>query len=537
MSPFAARRRFSALLARRLALLVAAALAAWMVAGCGIFPQGAYWGVHNGRPSENPSAAPCEPRPPETAAPSPQEEAALRTQLQKSLTARWGSEDLASSAREMKDWIGLGVYSDVMETVVTFYVEPVSYRQLVVAGLESLRAALDNADFLKQFPEAADAAKRERFAQALDILLLKARAADPWFASQAADWVAIVMEKNRAILGLPDGAIVAEFLFGAMDSLDRYSRYLTPEMLRIYEDQMAGRYVGIGAEVTSREGRLFMKVAFEGGAAAKAGLKVGDEITAVEGQSVAGLSIFDLGRKLRGKAGTKVNISVRTGGQGEPREVELVRAVIYLPPVRDAQMLDAERGIAYVRLTEFQDGCADLLGGSVEKLAKQGAKKLILDLRDNPGGSLIEAVYVAGMFLHDGPVVSTRGRALGATWKYDVPWFEPRAWDGPLVILVNEDSASAAELLASALTARDRATAVGRHTYGKGAVQIYFPADWGAAAVSLTIARVWDAKGQCLDGRGVTPQVKVAVPASAPGSLRDDPDVRAAMGVFQRPAP
>jgi carboxyl-terminal processing protease len=518
-------------------VLVAIALAA-LAPGCAVFPQGTYWPAAARHAAVSEPPAGCQPpaasrgaEPPPTAAAG----AARIAALQEKVARHWSSEDLVRSARRMDGPLGRSAWADAMQTVVWFYVDPVTYRGLVVAGLESLRAALENPSFRERFPEAADAAKRGRFAEALDVLLLKARAADPWFAFQAADWLAVAMEKNRAMLGLPDGAVVGEFLFGAMDSLDAYSRYLTPEMLRVYNEALEGAYAGVGAELAVRGARFFIKTLFDGGAAAKAGLRAGDEIVSVGGQPAGGLGLAEIGRRLRGKPGTKVTVGVRTGGEGAPHDVVLVRGVVHLPAARDAQIVDAARRVGYVRLTEFQNGAEAELRRAVESLARQGAKALILDLRDNPGGSLLEAVWAAGMFLEGGPIVRTRGRMPGATWNYDVPWFDAQAWRGPLAVLVNEGTASAAEVMASALEARGRATTVGRRTFGKGAVQIYFPADWGASAVSVTIARVWDVRGECLNGRGVTPQREVAPAASPPESLRDDPVVCAAVEALAAP--
>ena len=505
-------------------------------AGCTIFPEGAYWAPMARRAPESGAGAmhaapiatlkaPAADGALPTAAEAADRGAALRMRIAK----RWSDERLANSARGMDGGLGRSVYADAMQTVVWCYVEPVSYGRLIVAGLESLRAALDEPAFRRRFPEAADDERRTRFAEALEILLLKARAADPWFAFQAADWLAAVMEKNRAMLGLPDGAIVSELLFGAMDSLDPYSRYLTPEMLRSYRDQSAGEYVGVGAEITTRNGRMFIKAVFEGGPAAKAGLKAGDEVVAVDGRPVASINAAELSRRLRGKPGTPVTLAVRAGGEGEPRDLTLTRGTVHLPAVRDAQMLDAARGIAYVRFTEFQDGAEAELRRAIEGLSRQGAKALVLDLRDNPGGGLEESVWAAGMFLDGGPVLRTRGRMIGATWNYDVPLFESRVWAGPLAVLVNERTASAAEVVASALEARGRAAIVGRRTFGKGAVQILFPIEGGASAVCLTMARVYDVRGECLDGRGVVPQRGVAAPPSPPESPAADPDIGAAV--------
>jgi carboxyl-terminal processing protease len=520
-----------------------ALLALTLSAGCTVFPRGAYWPPMARQAPENgagevhaapiatlKSPAACDVLP--TAA----ETTARRMELQPRIAKRWSDDNLVRSAREMDGRLGRAVYADAMQTVVWYYVEPVSYRRLIVAGLESLRTALDDPVFRRQFPEAADDQRRPRFAEATEIMLLKARAADPWLAIQAADWLAAVMEKNRAMLGLPDGAIVSEMLFGAMDSLDPYSRYLTPDMLRTYHEQFAGEYAGIGAEMAARNGRIFIKAVFEGGSAAKAGLKAGDEIVAVDGQPVADVQTPELSRRLRGKPGTTVTLRIRAGGEGEPRDIALARGMVHLPAVRDAQVLDASRGIAYVRFTEFQEGAEGELRRAIEGLSRQGAKSLVLDLRDNPGGSLVESVWAAGMFLDGGPVLRTRGRMIGSTWNYDVPPFESRAWRGPLVVLVNKRTASAAEVVASALAARGRAVVVGRRTYGKGAVQILFPIDWGSSAVCLTMARVYDVNGECIDGRGVVPHRDVAASSSPPDSLAADPDVRAAVELLSADA-
>ena len=534
----AARHRAGRLWARH-PLLILLMGAAALGGGCTIFPQGAYWPPMARRAADGAAA---EPRAPAAragwlsgegrAAAAPDEAAARQAALQPPITRRWSDEDLARSARNMSGWLGRAVYADAMQTVVWFYVEPVSYRRLVVAGLESLRAALENPTFRGRFPEAGDDARRARYGEALDILILKAGAADPWFAFQAADWLAVAMEKNRAMLGLPDGAVVGEFLFGAMDSLDPYSRYLTPAMLRQYREQLRGDYAGIGAEAAARGGRFFIRTVFEGGAAAQAGLAPGDEITAIAGQPVAGLAMAEVGRRLRGRPGEAVTVAVRPGGEGDPREVVLVRSVVHVPAVRDAQVVDAGRAVGYVRLAEFREGAEAALRRAIEGLAGQGARALVLDLRDNPGGELAEAVRVAGLFLPGGRVISTRGRMPGATWTYDVPLLERRAWDGPLAVLVDEGSASAAELVASALGARGRAAVVGRRTFGKGAVQILFPLEWGTSAVCLTMARVYDARGECLDGRGVSPGRPVAAAAAAPPAVRDDPAVRACVESF-----
>ena len=312
---------------------------------------------------------------------------------------------------------------------------------------------------------------------------------------------------------------------------------MTTEMLRDYERELQGTNTGIGAEILDRGGRFFVREVFEGGGAVRAGLKAGDEIVAVEGQWVAGLRLAELARHLRGKAGTSVRVSVRTAGEDESREVDLVRTTIHVPMVRSATIVDRDKGIGYLHLVAFNSGSEKELRRAVRGLARGGARALILDLRDNPGGSLFEAVGVAGAFLPGGRVLQTRGRMLGATWTYDVPLLERSLWRGPLAVLVNGHTASAAEVVAAALAQRGRATIIGQPTFGKGAVQINVPVGGGSSAVCVTIARVYDPTGQTLESRGVVPTRNVAELPKPPQEVCGDPVVRAAIEVLSASAP
>jgi len=508
---------------RRALLLTLAA--ATLASGCTIFPQGAYWPSHDRH-----LAAPVKDEGATDAA-APHTVAARRTpahgaRLQKAIARRWSDDGLARSARDMDARAGRWVYADAMRALVWFYVDHVAYRDLVAAGILSLRAALENATFRARFPEADDTAKRARFVEALDILRLKVHAADPWFAFQAGEWLTVAMEKNRTMLGLPDGAVVAEFLFGAMDSLDPYTHFLTPEMRRAVRAQMSGAYTGIGAEVTLRDGQVLLGEVFPGGAAATAGLKAGDQILAIEQEAVKGLSLIDVSRRLRGEAGTRVRVTVCPRGPGQRRTVVLERSVVHVPSVRHVRLLDGEEPIGYLRLASLKSGTEKELRHAVRTLAEQGAAALIVDLRGNPGGTLLEAIGAAGVFLPAGRVIRTRGRALGATWTYGVPLFAHHQWRGPLALLINERTASAAEVLAAALARRRRAVLVGRRTFGKGMAQINVPISGGA--VCVTVARLYDPDDASIEGHGIEPNRDVADSRRRGAVLHDDPAVRVA---------
>jgi len=512
-----------------------------LTSGCAIFPTGSYWPAYRAHLADESVAKRLAAEDAARAIPAPADAARTWAARQHDVTRRWSDEELARSALSVDAWAGRWVYGEALQTLVWCYVDKLSYRRLVMSGMESLRAALDNDTFRSRFPEADDADKRARFAQALDELTVKARAADPWLAFQAADWLAVVMRENRSTLGLPDGAVVGEMLFGAFDGLDPYTRFMTPEMIRAEEESLEEEYVGIGAELASRDGRLFISSIVAGAGADKAGLKVGDEIVTIDGQAAAGMTAAAAGRMVRGKRGTPVTLTVRTAGQGEAREVAVARARVLAPPVTDAQIIDAASGVGYVHISVFKANTEDELRKAVRKLQAGGMKALVVDLRDNPGGYLEAGVGAVGVFLEKGRVLETRGRLIGSSWTYDVPLFSRVEWTGPLAVLVNGGTASAAELAAAALKRHGRATIIGQKTFGKGAVQVILDVS-GASAVCVTIARVFDPSGECLEGAGVTPDVEVADrQASGDGGpptegIRDDPVVRAAIEVLAGPA-
>jgi len=529
--------------------------AAWGTVGCAAFPRGAYWPDYRGelvpaageaeqadggasapsgaasgtaRPVARRAGASSPPTLGATWADSARLDA-LRARLRAAVARRWRDEALAESARDLRPAVGRYLYQATLEALVWLYVDPVGYGDLVAAGLESLRAALEDETFRARFPVSADAAKRARFAEALEVLALKARAAKPLFGFQAAEWLDVTMEKNRRLLGLPDGVVAAEMLFGATDALDPYTRLMTAPMRRAYREEVEGRYVGIGASITRRDGRVFFLEVFPDGPAARAGLEAGDLLVAVGGTPVDGMTLGEVVRRLRGRAGTEVVLTVRRrGGRGPEERLVLRRARVRVPPVRGARLLEGPERVGYLRLTAFTPGAAAALRRSVASLVEDGARAVVLDLRGNPGGSLLEAVEAAAVFLGRGRVLRTRGRLLGTDWGYDVPWWSRPVWEGPLAVLVDGGTASAAEALAAALQAQERAVLVGRRTYGKGAAQITVDLAWTDCALVVTVARVYDPKGRCLEGTGLVPDRPVpraAAPAARPEA---DPDVRAA---------
>lgn len=295
------------------------------------------------------------------------------------------------------------------------------------------------------------------------------------------------------------GAI--EGLIGSLD--DPYTEYLPPEEIKNFSDSLDGDYVGVGIQL--QPGGEYPRVisTFENTPASEAGIKPDDLLIKVDGVSVLNEPLGTVVQKIRGPKGTKVRLTIRRQGVAD-FEVELVRASINTPTV-SGKML--EPGIGYIRINTFGTHTPEEFGKTLAGLIRQGADGLILDLRDNPGGILQAAVQVGGNFLETGRVVVSTVDRNGRRQEY-CNEEKPVARGIPVVVLVNHNSASAAEILAGALQDYGAAVLIGSQTYGKGTVQIVVPLETGGA-LKLTAARYWTPNGRIIDGTGLSPDIQV----------------------------
>jgi carboxyl-terminal processing protease len=296
----------------------------------------------------------------------------------------------------------------------------------------------------------------------------------------------------------------------AVNSLDdRFSHYFPPRDYEDFQQATEGRFEGVGMTVEEIERGLRVLTVYEGSPAAEGGLKPGDLITHVDGRSIAGTSSEESTTRIKGPAGTPVRLTVRTDGR--TREVTLKRAEVKIPVVDSGMRRAGGEEIAYVRLSSFTSGAHGAVGEAVRGLLDEGADSVVLDLRDNGGGLLNEAVLVSSIFLPDGKVVTTSGRSR-PTRTYEATGGAIDE-DIPVVVLVNERTASASEIVTGALQDRDRATVVGTHTFGKGVFQEIEPLTNGGA-LDITVGEYFLPSGRNLGGGGVktgsglTPDVK-----------------------------
>ncbi len=288
--------------------------------------------------------------------------------------------------------------------------------------------------------------------------------------------------------------IVYDGIGGMLEVLDPHSNYLDPRSYRRMRTRQEGSFFGVGIIISRREGMVTVIAPMEGTPAAQKGLRAGDVIVAVGGTPTEGLTLDEVVDLVRGPEGTTVRLSIHRPGMEEPFEVDISRTRIPQNSVRFAFMLGSDVG--YVRLSEFTNTTVREVQDAIHALTEQGMKTLVFDLRNNPGGPLDAAVGVCDVFLHEGQlIVSTRGRTSDSNSTFTAPG-RGEKFEGPLVVLVNEGSASASEIVAGAVQDHDRGLVLGEVTWGKGLVQTVFSVrDTGLA---LTTARYYTPSGRSI---------------------------------------
>lgn len=299
-----------------------------------------------------------------------------------------------------------------------------------------------------------------------------------------------------------------ELIYGAikgmLETLDPHSSFMTPEVYREMQVETKGEFSGLGIEITTRDDRIVVVSPIEDTPAFKAGILAGDQIIRIDSKSTKGMSLPDAVKLMRGPKGSSVRITVAREGSPEPIEFTITRATIAVKSVKAKTL---EPGFGYIRLTQFQERTAEDLGAALEKMEKDGLKGLILDLRNNPGGLLDQAVKVADYWIDNGLIVYTDGRIENQKMEFHAHRKGIRR-DYNMIVLINEGSASASEIVAGALQDTGRAVVVGTQSFGKGSVQTIIPLSDGSA-LRLTTARYFTPKGRSIQAKGITPDIIV----------------------------
>ncbi len=425
----------------------------------------------------------------------------------------------------------LALYDEVLLKIETHYVDDpgarpdprspdaVTWKRLADRGTELFEVALTDDEFAARnlagvAPERIEAVRAE-LRRTMDPARIDTRRD----AYNAVHWAAYTANKE---LGMPAAAAVMEYVCGATNSLDDYSAFLSSGELKDTYAQIQGNFVGLGIELKNNEkgskrGLLILRV-IPGSPAQQAGLRAKDLIVAVDGESTTDTSVDKAANLLQGPENSTVRVTIESPGQ-PPRDVTVTRRRVEVPSVEDAKILDPASGIAYFRLTSFQETTDQEVHRTLWDLHRKGMKSLIVDVRGNPGGLLRSAVEVVDRFVsRDAPagrglIVSTRGRNELENQTYRAKNVARDTWHVPLVVLIDGDSASASEIFAGAIRDHQRGTLVGRRTYGKGSVQGIFSLKTADTGIRLTTAKFYSPLGKPFAKVGVDPDHTVEVRA------------------------
>jgi carboxyl-terminal processing protease len=325
-----------------------------------------------------------------------------------------------------------------------------------------------------------------------------------------------VLERVRAdyVEPIPDRTLMENALNGMLTGLDPHSAYMTERQWDDMQTETSGKFGGIGLEVTDNGGLLQVISPIDGTPAAEAGLLPGDLITAVDGKTVQGLSLNDAVSEMRGSPNTMVRLIVKREGVPDPITVTLTRKIIQVETVKSRLIGD----IGVIRISEFTERTDPGVRAAMKSLRAEAGghlNGLIIDLRNDPGGLLDQAIAVSNDFLSSGGIVSTRGRHSDDNQSWSAKASEDVSGGLPIVVLTNNGSASASEIVAGALQDDHRALVLGTQSFGKGSVQTIFPLD-GNGAMRLTTARYYTPSGRTIQGVGITPNVVVEASRKPP---------------------
>jgi carboxyl-terminal processing protease len=328
------------------------------------------------------------------------------------------------------------------------------------------------------------------------------------------DALRIIKENHVEQVSMKD--LIYGALNGMTKSLDPFSSFFTPKQYESFRQETEGEFGGVGIEIGMEKGRPVVISPIEGTPAFRAGIKPGDVILEVNGEDTSNMSLIDVVQRIRGKVGTKVQLTIYRKGIEKPMKIELERALIKIESVRWTTLGD----VGYIKLSQFNENVSVQVERALKELASQRVKGIILDLRNDPGGLLSEAVNVADLFLPEGKlVVYTRSRN-GETQKYFARRKPVVPYELPVIVLINKGSASASEIVAGALQDYKRAIILGEKSFGKASVQNIIPLEDGSA-LKLTVAYYYTPLGRLIHNRGIVPDVQVAMDEKQEEALQE----------------
>jgi carboxyl-terminal processing protease len=400
----------------------------------------------------------------------------------------------------------LKVYSEVIAKLEVYYVDRIDYYKLALHGTAFLEVALTEPDFLGKHVRNTSRENVEEFRKNIHKSVFGRRITTAEELKQTATFVA---KQAYDSLGLSSTAVIYEYIAGSIGLLDPYSALLTPGEYQEVMSGIEGNLIGLGIELWAEGTELRIVDVFRGGPAYFAGLSPKQHILKVDGVSVHEIGAKRAADMLRGPEGSSVQLQLRTIDD-RMLDVKVERRKVDVPSVSIAEMADP--AVGYIRITNFQKTTTNEVSKAMLSLSGQGMRSLIIDLRRNPGGLLDAAVELADLFLDSGTIVSTHGRNGQENHNFTAKRYG--TWDIPLVVLIDEDSASASEIFAGAMHDHHRATIVGQTSYGKGSVQGVFHNENGNGGLRLTVSKFYSPNGTPISNNGVRPNVPVETEAT-----------------------
>lgn len=457
-----------------------------------------------------------------------------RSQFQFSIERRYDDHSFKSTVRRLSTDQGLQLFHSVVGMIQRHYVDTLDSTSIAAHGTESLWLALGNEKFLEQNllgtdPQRLKALRRELRTTYWNKPLRSS--------AEAQQMILSVCQMCKSRVDLDAQPVVMEYVFGACNCLDDYSSVMTPDRLRDLFNNIDGQFVGVGIVMEAEVGKgMRLRQVLPESPASEGGLKSGDLLIAIDEHDCRVMTTDEAANLVTGDPGSEVTLTVERNGSRVPARCTRREVTVRSIPV--AKIVDTDAGIGYIQLTGFQKSTAMELDLALGKLQGQGMKSLILDVRQNPGGLLTTAVEVLDRFIDDGVLVSTRGREPNQNQTFTA--HGPGTLNIPIVLLIDENSASASEIVAGAFRDHRRATIIGRNSYGKWSVQSIYDNDLEYGfGIRMTTAKFYSPNGDTLGKIGVKPDIEIPADQAAPYIIGEvdpvaDADVRTALERLHR---
>lgn len=452
--------------------------------------------------------------------------------LHNSLDRRYSDASFIETVNTVSAQGALDMHAELLAKIESHYVVTPPWTRLSRRGAHAMLIAARDPQFRNQHNLRLSEDRIQAFRQELGQRLLDA--GEVRNAREALRLASDLSRLGEMRLGAPATAWTMEFVSAAAGGLDNYSAFLTPGQLRDVYSQIEGNFVGLGVELKADGGALLIVRVIPGSPAQRSGLVAGDRITAVDGQQTAELSTDEAASLLTGEEGSFAFVTIAGREAAEPattstddlaylaakpvastapRTIRVRREHVEVPSIEGTRIVDADYGVAYIRVPVFQKSTSRDVEAALWDLHRQGMRTLVIDLRGNPGGLLTSAVELADKFVASGNIVSTRGRSDGEDFDYRA--HRAGTWRVPLVVLIDGDSASASEIFAAAILDNHRGKIVGDRSFGKGSVQGIFPMARSGAGIRLTTAKFFSPDGNPISKVGVSPDIVVSADAEA----------------------